>query len=246
MSIHPPQTEAEARFQLAAVYRLMAHFGLDDLVYTHISARVPGEQHHFLINPYGLFFNEITASSLVKIDYDGNVVEPTQYEVNRTGFVIHSAIHMARPDVACVLHAHTRAGVAVSCLKEGLLPLNQTATQFYNRVAYHEYEGLALDLSERERLIRDLGSKDVMILRNHGLLAVGPSMPLAFNRIYYLDQSCRYQIDALSTGREVTSLSANVGEHTARQFEEEFLEGGVREWPGLLRILDRLDPSFRS
>jgi ribulose-5-phosphate 4-epimerase/fuculose-1-phosphate aldolase len=246
MSIKPPKDEAEARIQLAAVYRLVAHFGLDDMVYTHISARVPGPDHHFLINPYGLFFNEITASSLVKIDYDGNIVEPTPYEVNRTGFVIHSAIHMARPDVFCVLHIHSRSGVALSALEEGLLPLNQTALQFYNRIGYHDYEGLALDLSERERLVRDLGHNDVMILRNHGLLSVGRSMPEAFNRAYYLDQACRYQLDVLATGRPVTLLSHSVSEFTARQFVDEFERTGVLEWAGLIRRLDALDPSYKS
>ncbi len=246
MITKPPIDERDARVQLAATYRLMAHFGLDDLIYTHISVRVPGRHDHFLINPYGHFFDEITASSLVKIDLDGEVVEPTKFEVNRTGFVIHSAIHAARPDVVCVLHAHTQAGVAVPAMEEGLLPLNQTAAQFYDRIAYHDYEGLALDLSERERLVRDLGDKQVLILRNHGLLSTGTSVPEAFNRIYYLDMACRYQVAALSMGRKVTLLSPEVGRHTAQQFDEDFEEVGVREWPGLMRLLDQIDPSYRD
>src|SRR5437660_10771458 len=165
------------RVDLAACYRLIAHFGMDDLIYTHISARVPGSPGHFLINPYGMMFHEITASSLVRIDYDGNLVEPAQHPINYAGFVIHSAIHAARPDVTCVLHTHTRSGVAVSCLKEGLLSLNQFSAPYYNRVGYHEYEGVATNLDERQRLVRDLGDKRVLVLRNHGLLTAGRSVP---------------------------------------------------------------------
>jgi len=238
--------EREVRVALAACYRLVAHFGLDDLVYTHISARVPGEPGHFLINPYGLMFHEITASSLVKIDYDGNVVEDTGYPVNKAGFVIHSAVHMARPEVNCVLHTHTRAGIAVSCLEEGLLHINQHSAMFYGRVAYHDYEGIALDLDERARLVRDLGDKPAMVLRNHGLLTAGRTVPEAFTLMYYLEQSCRIQIDLMSTGRKLTRLSDNVLQHTAEQFTAGPTHCGEREWPPLLRVLDAKDPSFRN
>ena len=238
--------EREVRVALAACYRLIAHFGMDDLVYTHISARVPGEPGHFLINPYGLMFHEITASSLVKIDYDGNIVEDTGYPVNKAGFVIHSALHMAKPEVNCVLHTHTRAGIAVSCLEEGLLHINQHSAMFYNRLAYHDYEGIALDLDERSRLVRDLGDKPAMMLRNHGLLTTGRTVPEAFTLMYYLEQSCRIQIDLMATGRKLTRLSDNVLQHTAEQFVSSPLPCGEREWPALMRLLDAKDPGFRA
>jgi len=239
-------SEREARIELAACYRLIAHFGLDDMVYTHISARVPGEAEHFLINPYGLMFHEITASSLVKIDHDGNVVEPTDYPVNKAGFVIHSAVHMARPEVNCVLHTHTRAGIALSCLDTGLLPLNQFALMFHNRVAYHGYEGIALDLDERERLIADLGDKPVMILRNHGLLTTGRSVPEAFALMYYLEQSCRIQLDVLASGQEYVLPEREIQDKTGNQYLGDPVGAGLREWPALLRILDKKDPSYRD
>jgi len=238
--------EHEARVALAACYRLIAHFGMDDLIYTHISARVPGGAGHFLINPYGLMFHEITASSLVKIDYDGNIVEGTGYPVNKAGFVIHSAVHMAKPEVNCVLHTHTRAGIAVSCLDEGMLHINQHSAMFYNRVAYHDYEGVALDLDERTRLVRDLGDKPAMVLRNHGLLTTGRTAPEAFMLMYYLEQSCRIQIDLMATGRKLTRLSDNVLQHAAEQFTSDPTPCGEREWPALLRLLDAKDPSYRN
>ncbi|MGO8916791.1 MAG: class II aldolase/adducin family protein [Stellaceae bacterium] len=238
--------EREARIALAACYRLVAHFGMDDLVYTHISARVPGEPGHFLINPYGLMFHEITASSLMKIDYDGNIVADSGYPVNKAGFVIHSALHMAKPEVNCVLHTHTRAGIAVSCLDEGLLHINQHSAMFYDRLAYHDYEGIALDLDERSRLVRDLGDKPAMVLRNHGLLTVGRSVEEAFTLMYYLEQSCRIQIDLMATGGKLTRLSDNVLQHTAQQFVSSAQPCGEREWPALLRLLDAKDPGFRA
>jgi len=239
-------SEREARIELAACYRLIAHFGLDDMVYTHISARVPGEEEHFLINPYGLMFHEITASSLVKIDHDGNVVEPSDYPVNKAGFIIHSAIHMARPEVTCVLHTHTQAGIALSCLDIGLLPLNQFSLMFHNRVAYHGYEGIALDLDERERLIADLGDKPVMILRNHGLLTTGCSVPEAFALMHYLEQSCRIQLDVMASGRPWVLPEPEVQDKTGNQYLGDPVGAGLREWPALLRILDKKDPSYRD
>jgi len=246
LALKPDQnTERDARINLAACYRLIAHFGMDDLIYTHISARVPGSPGHFLINPYGMMFHEITASSLVKIDYDGNLVEPAQHPVNYAGFVIHSAIHAARPDVTCVLHTHTRAGVAVSCLKEGLLSLNQFSAGFYNRVGYHDYEGIATNLDERQRLVRDLGDKRVLILRNHGLLTAGRSVPEAFQLMYYLEQSCRVQMDLMASRTSINQLSHEVSEYTAQQCETG-TQHGEREWPALLRLLDAKDPSYRQ
>jgi len=243
-----PQTlsEKEVRIELAACYRLIAHFGMDDLVFTHISARVPGTTNHFFINPYGTHFSEITASSLVKIDLDGNIVESTDHTVNQAGFVIHSAVHAARHDVACVLHTHTRSGVAVSCLAEGLLPLNQFSLQFFNRIAYHDYEGVALDLDERQRLVADLGDRRILILRNHGLLTAGRTIPEAFSLMYYLDQSCRIQMDIMASGGKMLLVPGQLAEKTARQFEREDSSYGQREWPALLRILDKKDPSYRN
>ena len=238
-------TEREARFNLAACYRLIAHFGMDDLIYTHISARVPESPGHFLINPYGMMFHEITASGLVKIDYDGNAVEPSEHPVNYAGFVIHSAIHAARLDVNCVLHTHTRAGVAVSCLKEGLLSLNQFSAPYYDRVGYHDYEGVATNLDERQRLVRDLGEKRVLVLRNHGLLTAGRSVPEAFQLMYYLEQSCRVQMDLMASRGSVNALSHEVSEYTAKQCEG-FDTHGERAWPALLRLLDARDPSYRQ
>jgi ribulose-5-phosphate 4-epimerase/fuculose-1-phosphate aldolase len=238
--------ERETRIALAACYRLIAHFGMDDLVFTHISARVPGKPEHFLINPYGLMFNEITASSLVKIDDNGNIVEDNGHGVNQAGFVIHSAVHRARPDVNCVLHTHTRAGVAVSCLADGLLHINQHSAMFYNRLAYHDYEGIALDLDERTRLTRDLGDKYAMVLRNHGLLTAGRTVPEAFALMYYLDLCCRVQIDLMASGGKLARLSDNVLQHTSEQFANSPLPCGEREWPALLRLLDAKDPGYRN
>jgi ribulose-5-phosphate 4-epimerase/fuculose-1-phosphate aldolase len=245
-SREPAASERETRVALAACYRLVAHFGMDDLVYTHISARVPGEPGHFLINPYGLMFHEITASSLVKIDYDGNIVEDTGYPVNKAGFVIHSAVHMARPAVNCVLHTHTRAGIAVSCLADGLMHINQHSAMFYGRLAYHDYEGIALDVDERSRLVRDLGDRPAMVLRNHGLLTAGSSVEEAFVLMYYLEQCCRIQIDLMASGGRLSLLSDNVLQHTASQFTESPAPCGQREWPALLRVLDAKDPGYRN
>ena len=237
--------EREARIELAACYRLIAQFRMTDLVYTHISARIPGTEH-FLLNPYGLLFEEVTASNLVRIDIDGTIVEDTSYEVNPAGFTIHSAIHRARPDVNCVLHTHTRAGIAVSCMREGLLPLSQISLQFCGRLAYHDYEGIALDLDERDRLARDLGDLKAMILRNHGLLTAGDSVPEAFSLMFYLERACEIQIAALSTGRELIVPSPEVCAKVAGQYDEDDEPSGTREWRALLRQLDRTDPSYRD
>ncbi|HEY0525970.1 MAG TPA: class II aldolase/adducin family protein [Stellaceae bacterium] len=238
--------ERQTRVYLAACYRLVSHFGMTDLVYSHISAPVPGEPGHFLINPYGMSFDEITASSLVKIDYDGELVEPSPYPVNKTGFLAHSAIHKARPDVGCVLHTHTRAGIAVSCMEEGLLPLNQHALLLYGWLAYHDYEGIVLDTTEQERLVADLGDKRALILRNHGLLTVGRTIPEAFEVMYYLDKACGVQLDLLATGRPLRMPPREVAEKTVSRYDDGGFAGTVRSWPALLRMLDAKDPSYRD
>lgn len=236
--------EWQTRVDLAAAYRLVAHYGWDDLIFTHISARVPGPDHHFLINPYGWLFSEITASSLVKVDLDGKVVEPTPNPINPAGFTIHSAIHAAREDAGCVLHLHTIAGVAVSAQASGLLPLNQTAMLLGDELAYHEYEGVALDLAERPRLVADLGSKNAMILRNHGTLAVGKSVASAFLTMYFLERACAMQIATLAGGAEIHRPSDAARTLVARQsaFGRDAMD--VLAWAPLIRLLDRTDRSY--
>jgi ribulose-5-phosphate 4-epimerase/fuculose-1-phosphate aldolase len=244
--------ELELRRQLAAVYRLVAHFRMTDLIFTHISLRVPGPDHHFLINPYGLMFEEITAGSLVKVDLSGNLVGDSPYPVNPAGFVIHSAIHAARPDAQCVLHTHTRAGCAVAAQADGLLPVSQIALEFYDRVAYHDYEGVALNLAEQERLVKDLGDHPVMILRNHGLLTVGETAAQAFLRMYYLELACQIQTTARA-GSPLTTPPPDVRELTARQLNGSDSESDLRDdvgydlaWAALLRLLDRVAPDYRD
>ncbi len=241
-----PRTEREVRVELAACYRLAHHFRMTDLIFTHISARVPGRHDQFFINPYGLTFDEITASSLVKVDVEGNLLDESPYTVNRAGFTIHSAVHMARPDVECVLHTHTRAGEAVSALSCGLLPISQHALQFHDRVAYHDYEGLALDLGERARLVADLGDRQVMILRNHGLLTAGRTIPEAFGLMFNLNRACEVQLDAQATGSPLVVPPPEVCERTARQFERSGVIPGHRQWPALLRLLDRECPEYKG
>jgi len=232
--------EWAARVDLAACYRLVHHFGMDDLVYNHISARVPGEEGHFLINAYGMTYDEISASSLVKIDFDGKVVQDsgTGYGVNLAGFVIHSAVHRGRPDVACVIHTHTRAGMAVAAMACGLLPLSQTSIRFVGHIGYHDYEG-PVDLDERERLVVDLGPHDAMVMRNHGLLTCGATIQQAFNTMYQLEMSCRAQVDAFAARTELTMPGENVLAHTAHLYQPGTRRPyGVLEWPAMLRLLD--------
>lgn len=243
----PAQTEAEVRCDLAAVYRLVALHGWDDLIFTHISARVPGPEHHFLINPFGLRFDEVTASNLVKIDVEGNPVEPTVHRVNPAGFVIHSALHMARDDARCVIHLHTDDGVAVAAQEDGLLPLSQHAMMVAGEVAYHDYEGIAFDLDERERLVSDLGDKHLMLLRNHGTLAVGPSCAAAWLAIYFLERACAMQVRAQSTGARLATPNQGVPRKVTEQSVSLFDgSAGAFTWPALLRKLDGLDPGYRS
>jgi len=237
--------EWQARVDLAACYRLVALHGWDDLIFTHISAKVPGTDD-FLINPYGLMFHEITASSLVKVDQAGNKLMDSPYEINPAGYTIHSAIHAAREDVACVLHTHTRAGFAVSCQKQGLLPLNQMSLQYYNCLAYHDYEGVALDLDERPRLVASLGNLRAMILRNHGLLTAGRTIPEAFSLMFYLERACEVQVAALAGGCELIYPSQEVCEKTARQHTMDDEPLGDLEWAAHIRMLDREDSSYRD
>jgi ribulose-5-phosphate 4-epimerase/fuculose-1-phosphate aldolase len=232
--------EWRARVDLAACYRLVDRYGMTDLIYNHITARVPGPQHHLLINLYGLLYKEITASSLVKIDLDGEVVwkPETNYGINRSGFVIHGAIHRARADVTCVMHTHTPAGMAVSAMKCGLLPLTQTAIRFVGHIGYHDYEGPATELGERERLVRDLGPHDAMILRSHGLLACGATIPQAFNTMYQLEMSCRAQVAAMAARTELLIPPEQILEKTAHLYQPGTRRPyGVLEWPAMLRLL---------
>lgn len=243
---HVP-TEREVREDLAAAYRLIALFGMTDLVFTHLSARVPGEGHRFLVNPYGLLFEEITASSLVVVDADGEPMQQTSWPVNPAGFVIHSAVHRARQDAMCVMHTHTLAGMAVAAQSGGLLPLNQMSMEFDGRVALHDYEGIAADdnLSERDRLVRDLGDRPCMILRHHGLLTVGQTVAEAFYWMYYLEQACRIQLAAQSSGAPLALPPAPVVRRARDQFSEGPAKGWL-PWQALRRKLDREQPDYRT
>jgi ribulose-5-phosphate 4-epimerase/fuculose-1-phosphate aldolase len=243
-----PMTDVERQLRqdLAAGYRLAAQHGWTDVIYTHISVRVPGPEHHFLINPFGLMFEEITASSLVKIDLNGQIVDGSPHPVNAAGFVIHSAVHMSRDDAQCVMHLHTDEGVALSMMGEGLLPLSQHAMMFFNRVAYHDYEGIALSLDERQRLVADLGPHKSMILRNHGLLTCGETVAEAYMRMNYLNKAAHTQMMAMSATKDLRIPPAEVCELTARQHEGGRTRLGDREWPALMRALDRVDGSWRD
>jgi len=245
------KAEQALRVQLAAAYRMVEHFGWTELIYGHLTARVPGPHKHFLINPYGLAYDEVTASNLVKIDVDGNVVEESEYPVNVAGFVIHSAIHMADGhDNHVVMHTHTRAGMAVAALEDGLLPVSMGSTGFFERVAYHEYEGPSLYEDERERLVASLGPHKAMILRNHGLLSVGRTIPEAFLRLYRLERACQVQLDAAAAGRLRVipdAIARKSGRDIDRFSERESDAGiGALEFAALVRKMDRIDPSYRD
>ena len=239
--------EWQLRVDLAACYRLVAHFGWDDLIFTHISARLPGPDHHFLINPYGMTFDEITASSLVKIDLDARKVLDSPHEINPAGFTIHSAIHAAREDARCVLHTHSINGVAVSAQKAGVLPLSQQSTFVLASLGYHDYEGVALNAEEKPRLVRDLGDKIFLMLRNHGLLTVGSSVADAFLAMYLFEAACMIQVRAQAGGGELVPIDPRIIEGAARMAKTATRGGGgALAWPGLVRKLDRIDGSFRS
>ena len=210
---------------------------------------MPGEAHRYLINPYGLAYDEVTASNLVKIDLEGRILEPTPHEINPAGFVIHSAIHGARDDATCVLHTHSPAATVVACLREGFVPMTQGGFQFHNRVAYHEYEGFALDEAEKKRLVEDLGLHHTLLLRNHGVVTIGRSVAEAFRRMYFLEQACRIQLEVLQTGCQPHQPAPGVAEHTAKNWEGGDAGIGTaepREWQALLRRLDRIDPTYRE
>ena len=242
------EEEWAIRVDLAAAYRLVAHYGWDDLIFTHLSARIPGPEHHFLLNPYQLMFEEVTASSLVKVDMTGAAVEPTPFMTNAAGFTIHSALHMAREDAQAVMHLHTPHGQAVSAHAEGLLPLTQTAMLIREDVAYHDYEGVAVDIDERERLVADIGDKGAMLLRNHGTLTVGETVGEAFIRLYFLERACQAQILALSAGEgKLNNPPQGAPEVTAQQGRMGLkMAAGALAWPALLRKAYRLDPTFAS
>ena len=243
--------EWQARVDLAACYRLVDLYGMADMMANHISARVPGEEGTFLINAYGLMYEEITASSLLKVDHHGNILTKPDfgdlgYGLNRAGSVIHSAVHAARPEVACVIHTHSWASMAVSSLECGLLPLTQTAMRFL-KITYHDYQGVVLNESEQESLVRDLGNAEAMILRNHGALTVGRSIGEAFNWLHRLELSCRAQIGTMSCNSPLAKVTPEVLEDTWNQYQPGTRRPyGLMEWPGLLRKLDRIDPSFRD
>jgi ribulose-5-phosphate 4-epimerase/fuculose-1-phosphate aldolase len=241
--------EWKVRTDLAACYRLIDRLGMSDLIYNHITAKVPGSPGHFLINPFGMLYSEVNASCFYKLDLDGNtVLQPdTDFPINQAGYVIHSAIHGARSDLNCVMHTHTRAGMAVSAMKAGLLPLTQTAMRFYGAIGYHDYEEPTVDITERERLARDLGSHNAIILRNHGLVACGRTISEAFNLMYWLESACKVQVDVLASGVETNMPSHELATRMAERYKP---DGAVKfdeiEWAALIRQLDREDPSYRD
>jgi ribulose-5-phosphate 4-epimerase/fuculose-1-phosphate aldolase len=238
--------EWQQRVDLAACYRLVARFGWDDLIFTHVSARVHGPEHHFLINPYGLMFDEITASSLVKVDLQGHKVFDSPYDINPAGFVIHSAIHAARDDAACVLHVHSVNGVAVSAQEDGLLPLSQHSMAVLGSLAYHDYEGVALQDDEKPRLVRDLGDKRFLMLRNHGLLTLGRTVAEAFVGMYFFETSCMMQVRAQAGGGKLRHIPQAIVDDAPRQFATVTRgAGGNLAWPALLRRLDAADASYK-
>ncbi len=243
--------EWAVRVDLAAAYRLVHRFGWSDLLGTHLSARVPGDDEHFLINPYGFLFDEITASLLVKIDMDGNIVDRSPHPINPAGFVIHSAVHMAKPGLVCVMHTHTTAGVSIATQADGLLPLTQHALAVIAHTAYHDYESIATDLGERQRIVRDLGDNRVLVLRNHGLLTVGGSVAEAFVWLYRAERACRMQLAVQQSGAKLVEIPADIQEMTVdRNRVANSPEGhrpiGKFEWPALIRMLDREDASYKT
>ena len=242
----PSESEQATRRDLAAAYRLAAQFGMDDLIYTHFSARVTDGSGDFLLNPYGLLFDEITASSLLRVSQDGQIVGRSDYDLNVFGYKIHVPFYRSLPDIGCVLHTHTRAGIAVSALKCGLLPISQMAMNFYGRLGYHDYEGNAFEADEQQRLISNAAPYRDCILRNHGLLTLGESVAEAFSRLYYLEQCCRIQIDAMASGAELLPVSHATAASISEQYWDNRLPFSKAEWPALLRRLERSAPDYRS
>ena len=239
------EAEWEARVELACAYRLFDHFGWHSLIYNHITLRIPGPERHFLINPFGLMYREVTASNLLKVDLDGNKLTPSHWEVWEAGFVVHSAVHRVREDVRCVMHTHTVAGIAVACQADGLLPLDLTSLLFTNRIAYHELEGITTDRAECDRIAADLGDRTVMILRNHGLLTCGATVADAFQEMYQLEQACRVQLAAQSSGAQLNFPPVEIGRKTAVR------SGGMSrlnalQWAAMRRWMEETDPSFMN
>lgn len=247
-------TEWELRVQLAGAYRIIDYFGWSELIWTHTTVRVPGSEHYFLINPYGLRFDEVCASNLVKVDMHGNIIGDRTQEINPAGFVIHSAVHMMRPDVGCVMHTHTVAGMAVAALETGLMPISMYALGYHERVAYHDFEGPSLDLDERARLAKNLGNKNVLILRTHGLLTCGETVAQAFVRMYRLERACQVQLAAQSTGERLIIPPREVCEKSAELSDDFLATGGGKgysrvanpEFDALLRLMDKRDGSYRE
>jgi ribulose-5-phosphate 4-epimerase/fuculose-1-phosphate aldolase len=239
--------EWEKRVDLAACYRLIDLYGMSEMSANHVTARVPGEKDTFLINPHGMLYDQMTASCFIKMNYAGEVLfNPTEYDINKAGYVIHSAIHVARHDVDCIIHTHTIAGMAVSAMKCGLLPVAQTSMRFA-KIAYHDYEGVVLDLGEQERLLRDLGDHEGMILRNHGVIVVGATIAEAFNSVFRLERACQVQVAALSCNVEITLPPEEIVNASYRLYQPGVRRRfGLLEWPALLRKLDGIDPSFRE
>ena len=242
------QTEQQLRVQLAACYRIFDYMGWTELIYNHITVKLPGDEHHFLINPYGLHYSEVTASNLVKVDIDGNIVEETDYAVNPAGIVIHTAIHAARPDVVCIAHTHTNDGMAVACSEEGLRNDNFYSALLHNRVAYHDFEGITLMDDEKPRLVANLGDKNMLILRNHGLLACGRSIAEAFQSMWAMQRSCEVQVAGDSTGKPIIPVAADVLARTEQLMTMQSMGQpiGELEFAALTRIIERLDPSYKD
>lgn len=250
LSLRPQVSDAEwhARCELACAYRLFDHFGWHELIYNHITLRVPDQGEVFLINPFGLMYREVRATNLVKIDIGGNILGPSNYPINPAGFVVHSAVHAARPDAHCVMHTHTTAGMAVACQKDGLLPLSFPSLFYAGGVAYHDFEGITLDAEECGRLARSLGTKRVMILRNHGLLSCGPTVADAFAELYHLQRACEVQLAAQSSGAVLTFPDADVAARTGRQFSDTARNGPQNNllFEAMKRWMEEKDPTFAS
>jgi ribulose-5-phosphate 4-epimerase/fuculose-1-phosphate aldolase len=237
--------EWAARVELACAYRLFDHFGWHSLIYNHITLRIPGPERHFLINPFGLMYREVTASNLIKVDLDGNKVSPSPWDVWEAGFVVHSSVHRVREDVLCVMHTHTVAGIAVACQAEGLLPLDLTSLLFTKRIAYHDLEGITTDRAECERIAADLGDKNVMILRNHGLLTCGTTVADAFQEMYQLEQSCRVQLAAQSSGAKLNFPPDEIGQKTVTR-SAGMAKLNALQWAAMRRWMEETDPSFMT
>jgi ribulose-5-phosphate 4-epimerase/fuculose-1-phosphate aldolase len=242
------QTERQLRVQLAACYRIFDYMGWSEMIYNHITVKVPGDEHHFLINPYGLHYKEVTASNLVKVDIEGNIVEDTEYRVNPAGIVIHTAIHAARPDVQCIAHTHTNAGMAVACTEEGLRTDNFYSALLHNQIAYHDFEGITVNDDEKPRLIANLGDKSLMILRNHGLLAGGRTIPEAFQNLWAMERACQVQVTTDSTGRPNIPVGPEILAKSEQLMAMQAMGGpsGELEFKALTRLIEKIDPSYKD